>query len=217
MSQITYAQHGEDLAIKRYFKTQEKGHYVDVGAFDPVKYSNTNMFYLNGWSGINVEPNPEGFQRFVEQRQRDTNINCGISLSQERLTYYKFNHGAVNTFVEEQASIWNKKQGFNIEKTIDIKTISLESVLDSNWNGQDIDFMSIDVEGMDFQVLQSNNWKKYLPEMLIVEENIYQYQNYRDSPIYQFLSTKGYVLWNINAISIFYVLEKKYKRRFNIS
>ena len=57
---LSYSQQAEDLSIQRYFGEEKmNGFFVDVGAFDPIKYSNTYLFYKKGWRGINIEPNPD--------------------------------------------------------------------------------------------------------------------------------------------------------------
>jgi len=206
MTQTIYSQHGEDLAIKRYFKNKKNGSYIDIGAFDPIKYSNTYLFYQQGWSGLNVEPNPDVFDRFLDIRNKDINVNCAVSKSNENLSYYQFNHGAVNTFVKKNSEVWAAKQGFQIKNILEIKAHPLHELLDKHWTmSRPIDFMSVDVEGMDLEGLESNDWNSYRPELLIVEENIYKYDHYSHSDIHQYLLDQNYRLWNITGISLFYV------------
>ena len=76
---ISYSQQSEDLEVFRRFNGKRNGYYVDIGAFDPVIFSNTNLFYQNNCEGINIEPNPENFERFKKFRTRDINLNLGIS------------------------------------------------------------------------------------------------------------------------------------------
>ena len=75
---ISFAQNFEDVMLWRVFRDQPTGFYVDVGAADPTKNSVTKWFYDLGWSGINIEPQPEYFKTLQLQRARDTNLNCGV-------------------------------------------------------------------------------------------------------------------------------------------
>src|SRR4030066_382437 len=102
---IYASQEGEDILLRRLFKSDylKKGFYVDVGAHDPVRFSTTLHFYLNGWNGINIDPAP-GFKcKFDKLRERDINIEIGISSKEEELSYYSFSESAFNTFNKRNA------------------------------------------------------------------------------------------------------------------
>src|ERR1043166_2275289 len=74
---ISYAQNFEDVMLNRVFRDRTDGFYVDVGAADPVNLSVTKWFYDLGWTGINVEPHPEFFEKLQAERSRDLNLHCG--------------------------------------------------------------------------------------------------------------------------------------------
>src|SRR5690349_17698085 len=76
--QLSYSQEGEDMFLRRMFDGQKTGFYVDVGAHHPFRFSNTAYFYARGWSGINLEPDPDGADALMRYRRRDCTVNCGI-------------------------------------------------------------------------------------------------------------------------------------------
>ncbi len=94
----SYSQEGEDMILQRILGDKKHGFYVDVGAHHPRRFSNTYLFYRRGWSGINIEPNPEAMNAFQVDRERDINLQFGIAEHAENLTYYFFDEPALNTF-----------------------------------------------------------------------------------------------------------------------
>lgn len=168
---MSYAQEGEDLFIKRYFGNKKKGFFVDVGAHHPIRFSNTYLFYKSGWRGINIDAMPNSMTAFNKVRPEDTNLEIGISETEGQLDFYIFNEPALNTFSQEVAKSKEGLKNYKIIDTKAVKTYPLSIVLDKHIDShQEIDFMSIDVEGLDLLVLQSNNWKKYQPKLILIED-----------------------------------------------
>ena len=91
------------MILSRLFSAKRIGFYVDVGAHHPFRFSKTYKFYKKGWSGINIEPNPEDFHLFSKQRNRDININAGVASKEDDISYFMFNEPDLNTFCEEEA------------------------------------------------------------------------------------------------------------------
>lgn len=169
---ISYSQEGEDLVLDRIFESKPNGFYVDVGAHHPKRFSNTYKFYCKGWSGINIDAMPGSMDIFEVIRPRDINLEIPVSKEVENLTYFIFNEPALNTFNEKEANLKSKIEGYYIIEKKILQTRPLSMILDEylvNANTP-IDFMSIDVEGLDMQVLQSNNWSKYRPTYVLAED-----------------------------------------------
>lgn len=191
-----YSQAGEDLLVAYYFDGKHhKGFYVDVGAHHPFRYSNTAFLYKRGWRGINVEPTPSLFKAFPRWRKRDINLNVGIG-NGEALTFYVFNEGALNTFdpalAKERDGRINGNVQYKIVDQIEVQTRTLADILDKHLpEGQNIDLLTIDVEGFDFAVLKSNDWTKYKPAFILVECES-ALDKLADDPIYNFLHEKNY-------------------------
>jgi FkbM family methyltransferase len=166
-----------------------------VGAHHPYRFSNTLFFYKRGWRGINIEPTPNAVKAFNIFRRRDINLNIGISSKRDKLLFYCFNEPALNGFSKELSEERDSTSAkYKITKQIEIETLPLADVLDQYLPAeQKIDFLTIDVEGFDLQVLQSNNWQKYKPTFILVEDRI-DFNNLADSEVYQYLEKQGYQL-----------------------
>lgn len=167
----SWSQEGEDQILCRMFENQTFGFYVDVGAHHPKRFSNTYLFYKRGWRGINIDALPGSMRSFSNIRKRDINLELGVGSSEGWLDYYSFDEPALNTF-SRQLALTRKNDGKsgNLKEIIKVKVLPLSSVLDQYLpKDQTIDFMSIDVEGLDYEVLRSNDWVKYRPKVVLVE------------------------------------------------
>lgn len=192
----SYSQDGEDMILKSFFENNKhyKGFYVDVGAHHPIRYSNTYFFYRKGWRGINIEPTPTAIRPFKILRSRDINLNVGVAGINDSLTFYCFNEPALNTFTEEVALKVDKSAKYKIIKKVRVEVFPLREILNQYVpEGVKIDFLSIDVEGLDFEVLQSNDWNKFSPEYLLVEGHV-DMEELFNYDIYKFLKDKDYKL-----------------------
>lgn len=203
-----YSQEGEDLILKRYFGNKRKGFYVDVGAHHPRRFSNTYVFYKLGWSGINIDALPGVMSAFKNWRSRDINLEIGISEKEGALTYYQFADPAINGF--DAALAEQRKSSGSIpfigEKVI--KTFPLKAILEKHVPANtSIDFLSVDVEGLDLEVLKSNDWSRFRPTLVLTE--IYDLDLHKPelSPIHNFMISCDYRLYAKCVNTIFY--EKK--------
>jgi len=167
----SWSQEGEDLILSRYFENKKTtGFYVDVGAHHPLRFSNTYKFYKRGWHGINIDAMPGSMDLFNRLRHRDINLERAVSDSKQILTYYAFNEPALNGFSKDLSIFRDGLKDYKIIYKKDIETLTLEEILDQYMpKDKKIDFLSIDVEGLDFAVLKSNNWNKYAPELILIE------------------------------------------------
>lgn len=190
----SYSQQGEDIIIDKLLGNKEDGFYVDIGAYDPVRFSNTKRFYDRGWKGINIEPNPALIKKFEVTRKRDTNLALGVGKKRGYLTFYEFFPSTLSTFSEKETQKYINK-GFKIisKKKIPVETLSF--LLKKYCKGIKVDLMSIDTEGTDLEVLESNNWKEFRPSIVCVETN----RNY--NKIRSFLKKNGYILQHSNGIN----------------
>lgn len=164
----SYSQEGEDLFMEKVLK-KKKGFYIDVGANDPDRFSNTKLFYRKGWNGINIEPDETLFQVLVKRRKRDINVNVGIGEEKSNISFYKFIPHTLSTFSQEEASKY-QEQGFQLVESKKVDVEKLVDVLSKHLpHGTAIDFMSIDTEGFDMHVLRSNNWERFRPRLICIE------------------------------------------------
>jgi len=203
--QFSYSQEGEDLILDRIFAERKTGFYVDVGAHHPRRFSNTRRFYKRGWRGINIEPNPDAMKLFERQRGRDINLCFGVGESETELTYFMFNEPALNSF-DRHLSEQRQTGEYRIASTKQIPVKRLSNLLAEFLpHGVHIDFMSIDVEGFDLQVLQSNDWTRFRPTCVLAESESFDLANAAASPIDGFLKSQNYELFAKTYNTLFYL------------
>jgi FkbM family methyltransferase len=192
----TYAGEGEDLILQKIFNGKTNGFFVDIGCYHPIVGSNTYVFHRKyHWSGINVDANPDSIIKFNKLRQQDINLNVGVGpANAESLRFHRFSEGALNTFSEKikEERIHRDKQRYL--GSIEVPVWTLERLLDTHAHGREIDFIDVDVEGLDLEVLQSNNWQKYRPRIVMVEDQLKVSDAFTSLPTYQFLRDQQYVL-----------------------
>lgn len=183
------------MILEEYFQGVNKGFYIDIGAYHPIRYSNTFKFYLKGWHGINIDARPGSMQNFKKVRPKDINLEIAVGNRSECLKYYMFDEPALNGFSKEISEERDRDFHFNILKTVDINLERLEVILDNFLpENTEIHFLSIDVEGLDYEVLLSNNFNKYRPKMILVETSVISEGLAFDSEINIFLNENGYSL-----------------------
>ena len=207
---ISYSQEGEDLILKRIFEGQKSGVFVDVGAHHPKRFSNTFVFYLKGWRGINIDAMPGSMKAFNKIRPEDINIECPISDKEEELIYYIFNEPALNTLSQFEAEKKNGLNGFKIIEKKKLFTNTLSNILSQNLkNKQQIDFLSIDVEGFDLNVLKSNDWSKYKPKVILVEDLTCDLETiFEKGSVKIYLQLRGYKLYAKSVNTLFFLLQE---------
>ena len=199
-------QEGEDQVLSRIFGGEKVGFYIDVGAHHPRRFSNTFLFYKKGWHGINIDATPGSMRIFRKDRARDLNIEIGVGLEESCLNYYVFNEPALNSFSENiSRERHNSQTEYKILKVLPVDVLPLSIILDRNLpDGQGIDFMTVDVEGLDYDVLKSNNWVKYRPKIVLAEVLGSSLNELQDSQIGRLMNEVGYVLHAKTVHTVFF-------------
>ncbi len=190
----SFAKSGIDIQVFQILQQKKVGTYVDVGSHHPILANNTFFFYLRNWRGICIDPNPEFSELYKIKRPSDIFLNVGISNQPDiTLNYYKLKKGlsARNSFSEEYINS-NNLHG-SIEQIIPIKIKTLKEVFNQNMSNRGIDFLSIDCEGLDLNVLKSNDWNKYRPTIVCIETHD-DLQNDLLSESAKFMNEVGYTL-----------------------
>ena len=165
---------------------------MDVGAHHPVRFSNTYLFYKRGWRGINIDAMPGSMKKFHKVRPRDINIERGVAGSAGKLMYHRFNEPALNTFDAAEAAHKNKLP-YQLVDTVEVSVERLDALLARHLPvGQQIDFLSVDVEGKDEEVLRSNDWSRFRPRIILAETLRTEMLQLGDCPVVRFLRTVGY-------------------------
>jgi hypothetical protein len=180
---MSFSQCGEDLAVVNILMQlghQGPVHYVDVGCFHPVQYSNTYFFYLRGGSGLVIDMNESHRSEFGRLRPRDKFLAEVVSDLQNPV-HLSANGSPTDSIVH----------GTNVGKTKIKQPRLLADLLAENWpQDKQIDLLDIDCEGHDLEVLQSNNWEKYRPKIVILE----LFYNCNNEVIIDFMDKKNYKL-----------------------
>ena len=164
---ISYAQNFEDVVLNRVFHNVVNGRSIDVGAYDPVIDSVTKHFYDRGWSGVNVEPVERFHKKFEAQRPRDTNLNVVLGAQRGSVDFHEWGDSGLSTYKAQLDADALKKMGF--EKTV--RTVPMITLTDvtSQCTGEDIQFLKIDVEGAERDVLLGGEWRAFRPRVILIE------------------------------------------------
>ena len=181
----SYSQHGEDRIVYNafchmgYFRDGKLPSYIDIGAHDPYFISNTALFYHKGCRGINVEANPELITKFEKERPDDINLCVGVGAEPGTFPFYMCNVSGLNTFKKENI-IYNerlveidtgKRGDFPIEKTVELPVLTIPQIIESYSNSIWPDYLSIDIEGMEYDSLKICNFDNG-PRIISCEVNL---------------------------------------------
>jgi FkbM family methyltransferase len=209
----SYSQEGEDLIIRKIFKNQKFGFYVDVGAHHPKRFSNTYLLYKKGWHGINIDATPESMKLFNRFRPRDINLELGVGTREKFINYYIFNESALNSFSPKLSQKRNKKKNNQIfiKNKVKVQVKPLYKILDAHLSNPNIDILNIDVEGMDLDVLNSNDWLKYRPKFVLVEVLKSNFSDMNKNKISQFMEKRNYFIFS-KLINVFFFKDRFAKK-----
>ena len=207
----TFSHMGEDIVIYHLFLHYVKkiygGFYVDIGAHHPRHYSTTKILTFLGWSGINIDASEESIANFRQERPNDINVCCGVAETEGELTYYKFSGGSANTLSSEVAEKWQKENGWQLLGTSVVPVKTINKILDEHLpEGKMIDYMNIDVEGMDRIVIESLDFDKYRPSVITIEMHDANKVRLEEDRTIAFLMRKNYALVSI-ALSTYILMD----------
>jgi FkbM family methyltransferase len=165
----SHAQNGEDIILWRALNGVTEGRFIDVGANDPAWFSISKAFYDHGWRGIDIEPSHHFAQLLREHRPGDIVVEAAVSArSGERVTLHEIDETGLSTLVDDIRDR-HAGQGWKVTE-VQVETTTLNDVLESaEWDGLDIHFMTVDVEGSEGAVLESIDLHRWRPWVLVVE------------------------------------------------
>lgn len=171
---LSFSQYGEDLLVWELLRREGRttgGVYVDIGAFDPILYSNTNLLHRRGWKGLNIDLNDAAIVRFDQLRPLDANLNCAVSREETEMVLCKYSSASTNRLMPLAEVNRRSLLGEEPRETKVVKTLPLSKILERHLpSGDRFDFLDIDCEGHDLEVLKSNDWSKHRPFVLAVED-----------------------------------------------
>ena len=159
----SYSQYQEDLILYILLYDIENGFYIDVGAFDPIKVSVTKAFYLRGWTGINIEPQPDKKDLFDKDRPKDINLQLAISEKKGNIEFY----------INDQCSTYIKQYSRNAKTIINVSMDTMSNICKKYVpKGRNVDFCKIDVEGGEKNVLLGYDFINYRPKVFCIESTV---------------------------------------------
>lgn len=207
---VSYSSYGEDIILNHIFKNQSEGFYVDVGCFHPEWFSNTKRLFDGGWTGINIDPNAETIHLFNQSRPNDINLPLAVSDEDGFGEYYKFLEidivgGGSGNSLSQERKLKYEKEGLNATTTV-VQIRTLRSILGEHARARKIDFMNIDAEGFDLQVLKSNDWNEWRPKIIAVEiwGDLIDYEAPNLNETYRFLREKNYMAFSSTVHTWFF-------------
>jgi FkbM family methyltransferase len=203
MSFISYAQNFEDVMLWRALKHIDQGFYIDVGANDPDQDSVTKAFYERGWSGINVEPAPQWFERLEKARPQDINLQLALGAEPGEITLYEIPDTGLSTAEKKFAERHEAERGYQ-SRELRVKMDTLSSVCE-RFHLAPIHFLKIDVEGAEKAVLQGVDFGKIRPWIILLEATIPNSQEESYSDWEPILLKAGYEYVYFDGLNRYYV------------
>jgi hypothetical protein len=190
---VSHSQFGEDMLVRALLGERSRGFYVDVGAHHPIYYSNTYHFYCRGWRGLNVDARSGSMRAFARLRPRDINLEACLGVSSgQRVQFFLFDQPALNTcdpVMLEQAL----KSGARLTGQETLVTTTLRDCLERHVpEGVGVDFLSIDIEGLDEQILLQHDWQRRSPRVLVFESHGVALADVPELPVCRLLRPLGY-------------------------
>ena len=211
----SYAQCGEDVIVRTVFDMLgiASPSYLDIGAHHPTFLSNTYLFYEQGCQGVTIEPDPELHARFLDKRPRDVNLNIGVGPEPGSFELFIMSTRTLNTLSEPEANMY-VSQGYRIDARHRVEVNTIGAVIDAHFKATP-DFLSVDVEGLDYEILQSLDPMRHRPSVICVETIVFSStgKGEKRSEIDDLLLGRGYIRFADTYINTIYVDEQSWINR----
>ena len=197
---LAYSHWGIDLIITKLLNSKNKGIYIDVGCHHPFLNNHSYLLYKSGWEGINIDIDYNSIDMFNFFRKSDVNIQTAVTDHKGEVDlFFYHNRAAKNTISKEFGSDAKEQKKINSD--------TLNNIIEnSKFKNSKIDFVSIDVEGNEMNVLNGFDLKKYKPKLILLEfilpnkKEFYEkdINEITNSEVYKFLIKNEYKLINWN-------------------
>jgi FkbM family methyltransferase len=213
----SYSQFGEDLIVRSALTLIKGGgpfKYIDIGANDPYRLSNTALLYNEGSSGVLIEPNPNIVKKIKSMRgNRDVILNCGVDFTDKtEAEFYLIEPDVLSTFSKKEAENY-KLNGYIVTKVIKVKLRNINDILKEVG---EVDFLSLDVEGLDFEILKSINWDMYRPTCICVETLSFETvkEPMKNKELLNFMNNKNYRVHADTFVNTIFIENEIWMNRF---
>jgi FkbM family methyltransferase len=210
---LSFSQCGEDRIILFLFKNElgiSRPSYIDIGANHPSKFSNTALLYLMGGRGLNIEPNPELIVKFEKERPLDINLNIGVHNKEGVFDFFLMSANTMSTFSAQEAEHLNRNTSIKLVKKTQIPVLTFSQVIDRYHEKKCPDFVNIDVEGLEMEILTSIDFQRDPPKVICIETLTYEEKKggRKETEARDFLLQLGYELYADTRINSIFVLKK---------
>jgi FkbM family methyltransferase len=215
--QKSYSQCGEDLILNFIFMLlkMDEVRYLDIGAHHPTWLSNSYLLYKRGSSGVLVEPDPILCSVIRQHRPNDICLNIGVGVGEgDEADFYVMTTKTLNTFSKEEALRYQDYGREKIEEIIRIPLVSVNGIIQKYFDTCP-NFVSLDVEGLDMQILQDFNFERFRPEVFCIETLTYTENNTETklSNLIDFMKAQDYFVYADTYINTIFVDNAVWKKR----
>jgi len=200
---VSWSQAGEDLALLAVIRNQKPGFYLDIGAHHPTRFSVTKHLYQAGWTGVNVDANPDLIPAFLADRPKDVSVQALVG-SKKIYNFSIFSEPAISTHND----FWKSNflsEGQEIIQTKQMAGITLRKIYDQYFPKEKIDLLNIDAEGSDLDVFNSMDWETLsqsrFPEWILLE-SFPPVENSLKTPAVTRALSVGYQAWLVLPTSV---------------
>lgn len=185
--QHSYSQHGEDLIIQKISRNNLRT-FIDIGSNHPQRFNNTYHFYRLGARGVNLDPNQSLIKLFKKFRPEDISLPYGVGLKNETKIFYQMDPDVDSSF-DFQHTQQRIQAGCTVEKKYPAQIITLADIFKKYFPKKPVDLLNIDTEGYDYLILKSNDWSKYRPQIICIEDNSLATKKLLQQHNYQLVAT----------------------------
>ena len=211
----SWSQCGEDLIMRYLFDLLQiaRPSYIDIGAHHPWYYNNTYLFYRQGARGVNVEPDPSLYAGLRRGRRHDVNLNMGIGPRAAEMDFYVMSSRTLNTFSAIEARKYVEQRGLRIVDTRRIRVQTFSQAVGAHM-GRTPDLVSLDVEGLELDILRSIDFSENRPHVFCIETLSYaggDGSGVKNSEIHALMLENGYMLYADTYINSVYVAESSWR------
>jgi FkbM family methyltransferase len=214
---ISYSQCGEDLIVDFVFNALgiSKPSYLDIGAHHPTHLNNTYLFYQKGCKGVCIEPNPALFAKIQRIRKRDICLNVGVGISLEReADFFVMSSDTLSTFSRETAERYQSYGNQSIVKVIRIPLVPINDIIKEHFKDCP-DFVSLDVESMELEVLKTFDFTSFRPAVFCIETLTYteDKSERKIDEISALMHSKGYLTYADTYMNTIFVAKQAWLSR----
>lgn len=218
-AKLSYSQSGEDMIVDFLFNSMLNIHeisYLDIGANHPINLNNTYYFYKKEFTGVCVDPNPLFKKAYKDIRPNDVHVVAGVGPKKGNLDFYELNPNTLSTFSKKSADQFTQEDGHQLVRTYRVPVMTLDEVIGKYLKNKPLpNFLNLDIEGWDYDILQSNRFKKWRPAVVCAETVTYSTKKEQEkiAPLFKLFEDLGYFAYADTFINTIFVDKNVWDKR----